>query len=77
MSRDMKASLNSLRDAFRDGYREGVERLESIVNQARYKLPPIEIPEPQLDEPPDPLVSSDMDLADAISILKDRKDYSA
>ena len=40
------------------------------------KLRPIEIPEVDLAEPPDPLVSSDMDLADHISVLRVRKDYS-
>jgi hypothetical protein len=41
------------------------------------KLPPMgEIPQPQLDEPPTPFVSSAMLLADSIKILKDRKDYT-
>jgi hypothetical protein len=40
------------------------------------KLPPIEIPQPELDEPPEPFVSSDMDLSDAIRVLRDRKNYT-
>lgn len=53
------------------------EELDAMVRKLCPKLPPVEVPQPDLNEPPDPFVSSDMSLADAISILKDRKDYSA
>jgi hypothetical protein len=47
------------------GAQKGLEKLSSIT-----------IPQPQLDEPPDPYVSSEMDLAEHIRVMRARKDYS-
>ncbi len=47
-----------------------------MVRELCPKLPPIKVPEIELDKPPDPLVSSKMSLLDHINVMKDRKDYT-
>ena len=39
-------------------------------------LPLVRVPGIDLDEPPDPFISSEMDLDKHISIMQARKDYS-
>ncbi len=52
------------------------DALRSMVRELCPKLPPIKVPEIELDKPPDPLVSSKMSLLDHINVMKDRKDYT-
>jgi hypothetical protein len=56
--------------------RDKQEELNAMVKELCPKLPPVEVPEINLDEPPDPYVSSTMDLAEHIQIMRARKDYS-
>src|SRR6185369_16796266 len=54
-----------------------IEQLEVAVEDLGIDLPPMELPEPVIEtEAPEPLVSSDMDLIEAIGVLRARKDYS-
>jgi hypothetical protein len=68
---EAEASLEALRAQVR----EHSARLTAIVDGLRLSLPPARVPEPELDDPLAPLVSSEMALRDAIRVLKDRKDY--
>jgi hypothetical protein len=57
-----------------------VERYRDIIFDAAERIcsemPDVEVPKAIIKEPPEPLVSSDMELLDAIQILRARKDYS-
>jgi hypothetical protein len=54
-----------------------IEQMEIAVEDLNIDLPPMEVPEPVIEtEAPEPLVSSDMDLIEAIGVLRARKDYS-
>jgi hypothetical protein len=52
--------------------------MQVAVDDLGIELPDIELPEPMtdMDDGPAPLVSSSMELADAISALRDRKRYT-
>jgi signal transduction histidine kinase len=61
-----QAVLNDLRDMLSEA------RIDISID-----LPPPPVPEAEPPEDgPEPLVSSDMDLIDAIEVLRARKDYS-
>ena len=50
--------------------------LDAMVKGLCPKLPPVNVPEIDLDEPPDPLISSEMDFVEHVRIMQDRKDYN-
>ena len=52
--------------------------MQVAVDDLDIELPPMEVPEADLDDVdgPEPLVTSEMDLIDAIEILRARKDYT-
>jgi hypothetical protein len=70
---DYELELDAARAAL-DDFRSAVRALEAAASVV---LPPLpDVPEPDVDEPGEVLIDSDMDLYEHIEILKDRKNYS-
>jgi hypothetical protein len=53
------------------------QRMQRATNRIDIDLPRIELPGAITGEPPTPLVSSAMQLHEAIRVLRERKDYAA
>ena len=69
--------IRSRAEATLQELREKIDQMQVAVDDLDIELPPIEVPEAELDDVdgPDPLVTSEMDLVEAIEILRARKDY--
>ena len=69
--------IRSRAEASLEELRERLEQMQVAVDGLDIELPPMEVPEAELDDVdgPEPLVTSEMDLVDAIEILRARKDY--
>jgi len=59
-----------------DALRENLRQVETEVDAADFDLPAITLPEPALSKPANaPLVNSEMELQEAIKVLRQRKNY--
>jgi hypothetical protein len=75
---EREAALDSMvKEICPDFHEVSTGWIENGKREHLLELPPVEVPQPELAEPPEPFVSSDMPLEDAIAVLKDRKDYSS